>query len=124
MSVSFEIPETMTVIEIAEFGGPEVLKPAKRPTPTPGAGELLVKTAAVGINFPDTMQRQGAYPPPPGTTDIPGLELAGTVVAVGSGVDGGAAGGPRTSGRLVHRSSSFSVTLLQYYYCMIGCSLW
>ena len=86
MSVSYEIPDTMTVIQIAEFGGPEVLKPAKRPTPVPGADEVLVKTAAVGVNFPDTMQRKGAYPPPPGTTDIPGLELAGTVVAVGSGV--------------------------------------
>lgn len=92
MSVSSEIPETMTAIEIAEFGGPEVLKPASRPTPTPGDGELLVKTAAIGVNFPDTMQRQGAYPPPPGTTDIPGLELAGTVVAVGAGVEGFAPG--------------------------------
>lgn len=92
MSVSYEIPETMTAIEIAEFGGPEVLKPATRPTPTPGDGELLVKTVAVGVNFPDTMQRQGSYPPPPGTTDIPGLELAGTVVAVGSGADGFAPG--------------------------------
>ena len=84
--MSYEIPETMTVIEIAEFGGPEVLKPATRPTPLPGEDELLVKTAAAGVNFPDTMQRQGAYPPPAGTTDIPGLELAGTVVAVGRGV--------------------------------------
>lgn len=90
--MSYEIPETMTAIEIAEFGGPEVLKPASRPTPTPGDGELLVKTAAVGVNFPDTMQRQGAYPPPPGTTDIPGLEFAGTVVAIGSGVSGFASG--------------------------------
>jgi NADPH:quinone reductase len=92
MPMSFDIPETMTVIEIAEFGGPEVLKPASRPTPTPGDGEILVRAAAVGVNFPDTMQRQGAYPPPPGTTDIPGLELAGTVVAIGNGVDGFAPG--------------------------------
>jgi NADPH:quinone reductase len=92
MPSTFDIPETMTAIEISEFGGPEVLKPATRPTPVPGAGELLVKTAAVGINFPDTMQRQGGYPPPPGITDIPGLELAGTVVAVGDGVENFAPG--------------------------------
>lgn len=92
MPQSFDIPETMTAIEIAEFGGPEVLTPASRPTPTPGDGEILVKAAAIGVNFPDTMQRQGAYPPPPGTTDIPGLELAGTVVATGNGVDSFAPG--------------------------------
>jgi len=84
--MSFDIPETMTAIEITEFGGPEVLKPASRPVPQPAAGEVLVRNAAVGVNFPDTMQRQGVYPPPPGTTDIPGLELAGTVVAAGDGV--------------------------------------
>jgi NADPH:quinone reductase len=87
MPSTFDIPETMTAIEITEFGGPEVLKPATRPTPVPGDGEILVKAAAIGVNFPDTMQRQGAYPPPPGTTDLPGLELAGTVVAVGEGVE-------------------------------------
>tara|TARA_R110000868_G_scaffold1554_3_gene12482 strand:+ start:44150 stop:45166 length:1017 start_codon:yes stop_codon:yes gene_type:complete len=92
MPNTFDIPETMTAIEIAEFGGPEVLKPATRPVPAAGDGEILVKTAAVGVNFPDTMQRQGGYPPPPGTTDIPGLELAGTVVAVGAGVTGFAVG--------------------------------
>ena len=87
MPVSFDIPETMTAIEITTFGGPDVLKPVTRPTPIPGDGELLVKAAAVGVNFPDTMQRQGGYPPPPGITDIPGLELAGTVVAIGNGVN-------------------------------------
>lgn len=86
--MSFDVPETMTAIEISEPGGPEVLKPASRPVPKPGDGELLVRVAASGVNFPDTMQRKGVYPPPPGTTDIPGLELAGTVVATGSGVDG------------------------------------
>jgi len=86
--VTYVIPQTMTVIEITEFGGPEVLKPATRPTPMPGEGELLIKTGAVGVNFPDTMQRQGNYPPPPGTTDIPGLELAGTIVGIGDGVSG------------------------------------
>lgn len=86
--MSFDIPDTMTAIEIAEPGGPEVLTPARRPTPRPGAGELLVKVAAAGVNFPDTMQREGKYPPPPGASDIPGLELAGTVVETGSDVDG------------------------------------
>jgi putative PIG3 family NAD(P)H quinone oxidoreductase len=88
MAQSFSIPKFMTAIEITEFGGPDVLKPVFRPTPTPGDGEILVKAAAVGVNFPDTMQRQGAYPPPLGITDIPGLELAGTVVALGGGVVG------------------------------------
>ncbi len=85
--MSFDIPENMTAIEITEFGGPDVLKPVTRPTPRPGAGEILVKVAASGVNFPDTMQREGGYPPPKGTTDIPGLELAGTVVELGDGVD-------------------------------------
>jgi len=83
--MSSDIPKTMTAIEISEFGGPEVLKPANIETPAPGEGELLVKVSAAGVNFPDTMQRQGGYPPPPGTTDIPGLELAGQVVAAGPG---------------------------------------
>ena len=81
--MSLEIPATMTAIEISEFGGPEVLKPAAVDTPSPGEGELLVKVSATGVNFPDTMQRQGGYPPPPGITGIPGLELAGQVVATG-----------------------------------------
>ena len=84
--MSFDIPETMTAIEITEVGGPEVLKTASLPVPQPATGEMLVRNAAIGVNFPDTMQRQGGYPPPPGTTDIPGLELAGTVVATGEGV--------------------------------------
>lgn len=86
--MSFDVPETMTAIEITAPGGPEVLRPATRPTPRPAAGEILVRVAAAGVNFPDTMQRQGLYPPPPGATDIPGLELAGTVVALGEGVTG------------------------------------
>ena len=90
--MSFDIPENMTAIEIAEFGGPEMLRPATRPTPRAGTGELLVKVACSGVNFPDTMQRQGGYPPPPGTTDIPGLELSGTVVETGDGVDAFAPG--------------------------------
>ena len=81
------LPATMTAIEIAEPGGPEVLKPAERPMPLPGAGEVLIKVAAAGVNRPDVMQRQGNYPPPPGASDIPGLEVAGTVAAVGLGVN-------------------------------------
>jgi NADPH:quinone reductase len=76
----------MRAIEITEPGGPEVLRPAIRPDPKPLAGEVVIKVAAAGVNRPDTMQRKGAYPPPPGASDIPGLEVAGTVVAVGQGV--------------------------------------
>ncbi len=79
------LPATMTIIEIREPGGPEVLTPATRPVPAPGPGEILVKVAAAGVNRPDISQRQGRYPPPPGASDIPGLEVAGTVVAVGEG---------------------------------------
>jgi NADPH2:quinone reductase len=80
------LPATMTAIEITEPGGPDVLKPGSRPMPLPGAGEVLIKVAAAGVNRPDVMQRQGNYPPPAGASDIPGLEIAGTVAAVGLGV--------------------------------------
>ena len=80
------IPLQMTVIAIRTPGGPEVLTPEPRPVPSPGAGEILVKVAAAGVNRPDVMQRMGQYPPPPGAPDIPGLEIAGEVVACGSGV--------------------------------------
>src|SRR5437899_9091219 len=76
----------MIAIEIREPGGPDVLVPADRPTPSPAAGEVLIKVAAAGVNRPDVMQRMGHYPPPPGITDIPGLEVAGTVEAVGADV--------------------------------------
>ncbi|MFG1363599.1 NAD(P)H-quinone oxidoreductase [Xanthobacter versatilis] len=79
------LPETMTAILISAPGGPEVLVPGNRPVPAPAAGELLVKVEAAGINRPDVMQRKGLYPPPPGASDIPGLEIAGTVVALGEG---------------------------------------
>lgn len=78
----------MRVIEITEFGPPEVLKLAKRPTPEPGRLEVLVKVAAAGVNRPDVLQRLGKYPPPDGVTDVPGLEVAGTIVALGPGVFG------------------------------------
>jgi NADPH2:quinone reductase len=73
----------MTAIAISAPGGPEVLVPEKRPMPTPGAGEILVKVAAAGVNRPDVMQRKGLYPPPKGAPDIPGLEISGEVVALG-----------------------------------------
>lgn len=79
-------PDTMTCIEITEPGGPEVLRPVRRPVPEPGAGEVLIEVRAAGVNRPDVMQRQGMYPPPPGAPDIPGLEIAGTVAARGAGV--------------------------------------
>jgi len=82
------LPETMNAIEIAEFGGPDVLKPAKRPMPKPGPGEVLIEVAAAGINRPDILQRQGGYRPPPGASDIPGLEIAGRIAAIGSDVGG------------------------------------
>ncbi len=85
-------PISMACIEIAEFGGPEVLKPATRPTPEVAAGEVLVRVAAAGVNRPDIFQRQGRYPPPPGVTDIPGLEVAGVVAAVAGDVAGWKAG--------------------------------
>lgn len=75
----------MTVIEIATPGAPDVLRPAQRPVPQPGGDEVLIKVAAAGVNRPDILQRRGAYPPPPGASDIPGLEVAGTVVVAGTG---------------------------------------
>jgi len=78
-----ELPSTMTAIGIKSPGGPEMLVPEQRPMPTPAAGEILVKVAAAGVNRPDVMQRKGSYPPPPGAPDIPGLEIAGEVVALG-----------------------------------------
>lgn len=88
------LPQTMTAIEITEPGGPEVLKPVERPIPEPGQGEVLIKVAAAGVNKPDGLQRQGKYPPPKGASDIPGLEIAGTVAALGPGVDSLAVGDP------------------------------
>ena len=80
------LPATMTAIAIRAPGGPEMLVPEQRPVPAPGAGEILVKVAAAGVNRPHVMQRMGLYPPPKGAPDIPGLEIAGTVVACGAGV--------------------------------------
>ena len=80
------LPETMTAIAIPKPGGPEALKPETRPMPKPGPTEVLVRVAAAGVNRPDVMQRMGMYPPPPGAPDIPGLEIAGEVVALGDKV--------------------------------------
>lgn len=87
-----QVPKTMRVVEIAGFGGPDMLRPAERPVPTPGRGELLVRIVGAGVNRPDVAQRQGVYPPPPGATDLPGLEVAGHVVAVGPGTSRHAVG--------------------------------
>jgi NADPH:quinone reductase len=76
-------PLEMNVIEIAAPGGPEQLKLARRPVPRPGDDEVLVRVAAAGVNRPDVMQRQGRYPPPPGASDLPGLEIAGEIVELG-----------------------------------------
>lgn len=80
------LPTSMTCIAIREPGGPEVLVPQQRPVPSPSDGEILVKVIAAGVNRPDVLQRKGQYPPPKGATDIPGLEIAGEVVAIGPNV--------------------------------------
>ena len=82
------VPTTMRVVDITSFGPPAHLAIRERPVPDPGVGELLVKVAAAGVNRADVMQRAGNYPPPPGASDVPGLEVSGTVAAVGSGVSG------------------------------------
>ncbi|ERF80247.1 NAD(P)H-quinone oxidoreductase [Bradyrhizobium viridifuturi] len=79
------LPAQMTVVAISKPGGPEVLVPETRALPVPKAGEILVKVAAAGVNRPDVAQRSGSYPPPPGASDLPGLEIAGEVVALGEG---------------------------------------
>ncbi|MFW5393410.1 NAD(P)H-quinone oxidoreductase [Yersinia sp. 2544 StPb PI] len=80
------LPANMVAIEITQSGGPEVLAAVQRPTPMPAAGEILVKVSAAGVNRPDVMQRRGQYAPPPGASDIPGLEVAGEVVAIAADV--------------------------------------
>lgn len=86
------LPDTMTAIGFDGHGGPEVLKPRTQAVPRPGAGEVLISVRAAGINRPDVLQRLGAYPPPKGAPDWPGLEVAGTVAAIGEGVEGRALG--------------------------------
>lgn len=85
--MSHTLPDVMPVIEISRPGGPEVLQLATRPRPEPGPGEVLLRVRAIGVNRPDVQQRRGLYPPPAGATDLPGLDAAGDIVAVGEGVD-------------------------------------
>ncbi|WP_261397996.1 NAD(P)H-quinone oxidoreductase [Maritimibacter alkaliphilus] len=80
------LPETMRAVEISAPGGPEVLIPVTRPVPAPGPGQVVIRVAYAGVNRPDALQRAGSYAPPPGASDLPGLEAAGEVVAVGEGV--------------------------------------
>ena len=81
------VPETMTVIEVPQAGGADAMKLGARPVPKPAAGEVLIRVAVAGVNRPDIVQRAGHYPPPPGATDLLGLEVSGTVVATGAGVE-------------------------------------
>ncbi len=81
--MSATLPEQIAAVEISSPGGPEVLKPVRRPLPRPGPGEVLIKVAAAGVNGPDLMQRKGLYPAPPGASDLPGLEVSGEIVALG-----------------------------------------
>ena len=80
------LPQTMRAVEIAQPGGPEVLRAVERPVPQPGAGQILIAVDHAGVNRPDALQRAGAYDPPKGASDLPGLECAGTVAATGPGV--------------------------------------
>lgn len=86
------LPTTMHAIEISAPGGPEVLKMCERPVPVPAQGQILIKLAAAGVNRPDALQRAGKYAPPPGASDLPGLECSGTVAAIGPGVSRWAVG--------------------------------
>ncbi|MEJ1157463.1 NAD(P)H-quinone oxidoreductase [Prosthecomicrobium sp. N25] len=112
------LPTTMTAIGIKAPGGPEVLVPETRPVPQPGPGEILVKVAAAGVNRPDVLQREGGYPPPTGASDIPGLEIAGEVAALGEGaarfapgdrVTALVAGGGYAEYAVVHESNAMPV---------------
>lgn len=87
MQDGYELPELMTAVGFDAPGGAEVLKPVSRPVPRPAENEVLIKVAAAGVNRPDVLQRRGFYPPPPGASDIPGLEVSGEVVAVGASAD-------------------------------------
>ena len=112
------LPQTMTAIGFEAPGGPEVLKPQQRPLPQPGPGEVLVAVAIAGINRPDVLQRMGGYAPPPGASDIPGLEIAGTVVGLGEGASrfrlgdqlcGLVAGGGYAQYAVVHESNALPI---------------
>jgi putative PIG3 family NAD(P)H quinone oxidoreductase len=87
-----QIPDRMTAIAITAPGGPDVLQPVETAIPRPGPGQVLIEVAYAGVNRPDVLQRLGHYPPPPGASALPGLEVSGTIVAVGEGVDAGLLG--------------------------------
>ncbi len=87
-----QVPEQMTVAQISAPGGPEALQTDTRGVPQPGPGEILIKVSHAGVNRPDCLQRRGVYPPPPGASDVPGLEVSGEVVMLGDGVDPGELG--------------------------------
>ncbi len=83
---STDLPETMRQVRYTGAGGPEVIASRARPCRSPGAGQVLIAVVAAGVNRPDVAQRAGVYPPPPGATEIPGLEVAGRIVGLGEGV--------------------------------------
>ena len=87
MGVEAALPDEMMAIAIPVPGGPDALVPERRPVPVPAADEVLIRVAAAGVNRPDVLQRQGKYPPPPGASDIPGLEVSGTIVAAGGSAE-------------------------------------
>lgn len=112
------LPPTMTAIGVRQPGPPDALQPETRPLPQPKDGELLVRVAAAGVNRPDVLQRKGDYPPPPGASDVPGLEIAGEVVALSAGatryqigdkVCGLIAGGGYAEYAIVHESNALPV---------------
>lgn len=118
MKLLTQLPEDMLAIEISQSGGPEVLVPVKRPIPMPAAGEILVKVSAAGVNRPDVLQRRGHYAPPPGASDIPGLEVAGEVIAIaadvtrfkiGDKVCGLIAGGGYAQYCVIHETNSLPI---------------
>ena len=113
-----QVPDTMRAVVAPKGGGPEVLTIVERPVPKPGAGEILVRVRAAGVNRPDILQRLGHYPPPPGAPDILGLEIAGEVAAVGAGVSrfsagqevmGLVAGGGYAEYAVVHEANALPV---------------
>lgn len=82
------LPAVMRAVEISEFGAPDVLKLVERPVPEAGHGQVVIRVAYAGVNRPDALQRAGAYAPPKGASDLPGLEASGEIVAIGAGVSG------------------------------------
>ncbi|CNK77584.1 Zinc-binding dehydrogenase [Yersinia enterocolitica] len=118
MKLLAHLPANMVAIEITQSGGPEVLVPVTRPTPMPASGEILIKVSAAGVNRPDVMQRRGQYAPPSGASDIPGLEVAGEVVAtaadvsrfkVGDRVCGLIAGGGYAQYCVIHETNALPI---------------